>query len=289
MTDGEMGIETSEPYFPQGPRVCLPYNCAWAEVFPPACWLIYGRRWWLASRTECDAKMDAKDSHSPWLRLWKSVQSIRKKHVYSYVLFLIDGCGQPDQAREQSPNGQRFQMQATRALRWHDFIGLLGSRKTSISEQPFLKLAFQQTILVTSSAYGRSWAWSIAELSTWQGPKGRCFHLMHSSYTWVCSHICTIDCQSDSEILRYTEICAVQGGLSWVRDVFWRLLQETQSRQSCSVMTSLTCLSVPFQFLPQRSCNTVHPCCSTISGWVSEELVGFHQFHHLHLIRIESC
>ena len=179
--------------------------------------------------------MDAKDSHSPWLRLWKSVQSIRKKHLYSYVLFLIDGCGQPDQAREQSPNGQRFQMQATRALRWHDFIGLLGARKTSISEQPFLKLAFQQTILVTSSAYGRSWAWSIAELSTWQGPYGRCFHLMHSSYTWVCSHICTIDCQSDSEILRYTEICAVQGGLSWVRDVFWRLLQETQSRQSCSV------------------------------------------------------
>ena len=140
MTDGEMGIETSEPYFPQGPRVCLPYNCAWAEVFPPACWLIYGRRWWLASRTECDAKMDAKDSHSPWLRLWKSVQSIRKKHVYSYVLFLIDGCGQPDQAREQSPNGQRFQMQATRALRWHDFIGLLGSRKTSISEQPFFEI-----------------------------------------------------------------------------------------------------------------------------------------------------
>ena len=34
MTDGEMGIETSEPSFPQGPRVCLPYQLRMGRGVP---------------------------------------------------------------------------------------------------------------------------------------------------------------------------------------------------------------------------------------------------------------
>ncbi len=263
MTDGEMGIETLASYItsPQG----LPYQLRMDS---------YGRRWWLASRTEQDVE------DSPWLRLWKSVQSIRKKHVITCIhLFLIEGCGQPDRAREVSRNDQRFQMQATRSLRWHDFIRLLGSRKTSISEQPDLKMAFQQTILVLLP---RSIpvhytdpirVWLLLSLRyCWLVNITRSIWPVLSSHALILHMSLLSPLHNRLSIWQWdTEICAVQGCLSWVHEVFyWRLLQETKIKARLQGVLYLWLLyPVAFQFLPRR-CNTFHLStrsrCSTISG-----------------------